>query len=141
MASLVVLDAGPLGALLDRDDQFHDWAVARTAELELHTQLITCGAVIAEAFFLERRVSGGVSGLLALLEQGAVRLDFDLRENQATVFALMRKYADVPMSVADACLVRMSELHDRSRVFTLDADFKLDRRHSRHSIPLIIPAP
>ena len=141
MASLVVLDAGPLVALLDQDDQFHNWAVARTAELELRTQLITCEAVIVETFFLMRHVPGGVNGLLAFMEQGAVRLDFDLRENQTVIVALMRKYADVPMSVADACLVRMSELHDGARVFTLDADFKLYRRHSRQAIPLIYPAP
>lgn len=139
MAGLVVLDAGPLVALLDREDQFHDWAVACTTELDLRTQLVTCEAVIAEAFFLVRRVSGGVNGLLALLEQGAVRLDFDLCENQAVVVALMRKYADGPMSVADACLVRMSELHDRARIFTLDSDFKLYRRNGRQAIPLICP--
>ena len=139
MASLVVLDAGPLVALLDQDDQFHAWAVARTTELEVRTQLITCEAVIAEVFFHVQHVPGGVNGLLAFLDQGAVRLDFDLRENQSVVVALMRKYADVPMSVADACLVRMSELHDGARVFTLDSDFKLYRRHSRQAIPLIFP--
>jgi predicted nucleic acid-binding protein len=52
---------------------------------------------------------------------------------------LLTKYANVPISLADACLVRMSELHENSVVFTFDRDFKLYRRHGRQVIPTLMP--
>jgi uncharacterized protein len=139
MESPVVLDAGPLVAILNRDDEFHFWAIAQLGEIR--GEIITCEAVVAETYFLIRQVPGAVAVLLNLLEAGAVKLRFDLDANLSTVGRLVRKYHDIPMSLADACLVRMSELHDRSRVFTLDSDFKLYRRHGRQAIPLIFPAP
>lgn len=138
MAAPVVLDAGPLVALLDRNDPFHEWSDAQ-ADL-LFEPMITCEAVLSESAFLLEGVDPGYRRLNGLVRDGIVHLDFDLKKNFDAVAALMAKYHDVPMSLADACLVRMSELHDRSRVFTLDTDFKLYRRHSRQSIPLIIPA-
>jgi predicted nucleic acid-binding protein len=141
MAVRVVLDAGPLVALIDRDDQYNAWALDQTRALGSGTQLITCEAVIAEAYHLVSRVPHGMQGLLRFLEEGVLRLDFSLSEQFPAVASLMRKYQDVPMSLADACLGRMAERHDGARVFTLDSDFKFYRRHGRHSIPLIAPAP
>ena len=139
MGNPVVLDAGPLAALINRDDQFHEWAVARLKETR--GELLTCDAVISECYFILRQNPWGIIALLSYLEEGVVRLDFDLNGNLSAVCTLMRKYRDVPMSLADACLVRMSEIHDRARVFTLDSDFRVYRRHGRQSIPLIYPAP
>lgn len=141
MANRVVLDAGPLVALIDRHDQFHDWALTQAKDLASRVELFSCEAVISEAFFLVRHVPGGVSALMAFLEEGVVCLDFNLRENLAVVSNLMRKYSDMPMSVADACLVRMTELNAHAPVFTLDSDFVIYRRHGRQTIPLIYPAP
>ena len=138
MADLVVLDAGPLVALINRGDQFHEWAIGEMRETR--AELVTCEAVISEAYFLVRHNPVGVTTLLTYLEESVIRLDFDLGRNLTVISTLMRKYHDVPMSLADACLVRMSELHDRSRVFTLDSDFRRYRRHGRQTIPLIIPA-
>jgi predicted nucleic acid-binding protein len=73
----------------------------------------------------------GIAALLDILDRGVLRVDFTLDNPLSAVTALMRKYQDIPMSLADACLVRLSELHDRSRVFTLDSDFKLYRRNGR----------
>jgi hypothetical protein len=53
--------------------------------------------------------------------------------------ALMTKYATVPMSLADACLVRMTELNSGSTVLTLDRDFRVYRRTGRHVVPVIAP--
>jgi len=55
------------------------------------------------------------------------------------VFRLLRKYADRPMSLADACLVRMAELTDGCQVFTTDKHFRVYRRKGRHVIPLLAP--
>jgi predicted nucleic acid-binding protein len=68
-----------------------------------------------------------------------IRVAFDLAAEQAPVAALLRQYADVPMSLADACLVRMSELAGESVVFTIDSDFRVYRRHRRQKVPLRMP--
>ncbi len=129
MGGPVVLDSGPLVAILNRDDTFHSWAVGQLKGI--HTDIITCESVVTETYFLVRRAPGAVSQLMSLLQNGVVHLEFDLRSQLAAVAALMRKYHDVPMSLADACLVRMSEVHDGARIFTLDSDFTLYRRHGR----------
>ncbi len=134
----VVLDTGPLVAFLDRRDPFHLWATE-----QLHGLLPpfhTCEAVISESLFLLQDKPVGVSALLGYLREDLIKLSFDLDDHLDAVSHLLIKYEDVPMSLADACLVRMSELHDRSRVFTLDSDFKLYRRNGRQSIPLLYPA-
>jgi len=138
MANLVVLDTGPLVAFIDRDDHRHEWSAAQLASLQ--PPFITCEAVISEALFLLPRARRGVPTLLSFLREGLVQVSFDLSDNLEAVTQLLSKYEDVPMSLADACLVRMSELHDNARVFTLDSDFKRYRRHSRQAIPLIFPA-
>jgi len=138
MANLVVLDAGPLVALIDSADFHHAWATDQVSQIR--DDFITCEAVISECYFLVRRNPVGIATLLAYLDEGLVRLDFNLAAHLPSVTALMRKYRDTPMSLADACLVRMSELHSHCRVFTLDSDFQRYRRHGRQTIPLIHPA-
>jgi len=77
--------------------------------------------------------------LQALLRRGSLRLAFDLGDQLEPVLKLMQKYADVPMSLADACLVRMTEALSDSLVLTTDTDFRVYRRHSRHVVPCLIP--
>lgn len=134
----VVLDTGPLVAFLDRKDPYHLWAVEQLGGLR--PPFLTCEAVISESLFLLQGRSQGVSALLSYLHEDLIRLAFDLDDHLDAISHLLIKYQNVPISLADACLVRMSELHDRSRVFTLDSDFKLYRRNGRQSIPLIYPA-
>lgn len=134
----VVLDTGPLVAFLDRTDPFHLWA---TEQLHgLRPPFLTCEAVISESLFLLQGRPEGVSTLLEYLREDLLKLAFDLDDHLTAVSHLLVKYQNIPMSLADACLVRMSELHDRSRVFTLDTDFKIYRRNGRQAIPLIFPA-
>lgn len=125
-------------AFLDRQDPFHLWA---TEQLHgLRPPFLTCEAVISESLFLLQAKPEGVPALLSYLREDLVKLAFDLNDHLDAISHLLIKYQDVPMSLADACLVRMSELHDRSRIFTLDSNFKLYRRNGRQSIPLIYPA-
>ena len=137
MGNPVFVDAGPIVALINRDDAHHAWARAQFSHCPV--PLLTCDAVLSESFFLLRQAAGGVATLIALLRRGAVVSQFDLAANMEPVTALMEKCADVPMSLADACLVRLSELHAGARVFTLDSDFRLYRRHGRQAIPLVAP--
>src|SRR5436853_506320 len=87
------------------------------------------------ACFLARRTAGGPQAALALFERGVVRLSFDLQQNFASVASLIERYANVPMSLADGCLVCMSELLTDCAVFSLDGDFRIYRRHKRQKIP------
>ena len=75
-----------------------------------------------------------------MLLRRAIALSFSLNEHVEDVQRLRQKYSDVPMSVADASLVRMAEQFSRSAVLTLDADFCVYRKHGRSVIPLIMPA-
>jgi predicted nucleic acid-binding protein len=80
-----------------------------------------------------------LSFLRRLIEQNGLDPTFRLQEERAAVKVLMRRYEAIPMSLADACLVRMSEHHAGCLVFTCDTDFQIYRRHRRQAIPLIAP--
>jgi predicted nucleic acid-binding protein len=133
----VVIDTGPLVAALAKRDAWHTWAVARWREIE--PPLETCEAVITEAAFLLRNVPGGADALLALVEEGVVEVRLNLADDVGAVRALLARYADQPMSLADACLVRLTEIRPRAKVLTLDQDFRRYRRLGRKVIPLIAP--
>lgn len=135
---VVLLDAGPLVAALNRRERTHDWA-ARQFE-QLPPPFLTCEAVLAESFHLLRGVDGACERILGMLECGAVNIGMSLEDEKAAVANFFRRYRDVPASLADACLIRMSELHEPCAVLTLDSDFHVYRRHGRRTIPLIRPA-
>jgi len=101
--------------------------------------LRTCEPVLSEACFLLRSLPKGRDAVLELVDSKLVVLSFSLGEEIAVVRRLMRRYADVPMSLADACLVRMCELDDRAAVMTLDSDFRRYRKHGQHVIAVVSP--
>ena len=137
MSATVLLDTGPLVAFLSGADAHHGWAQEQWQDLL--PPLLTCEAVITEAAFLLQRHDRSRANLFELIRRGVVKLDFSLTEELPVVAALVERYANIPMSLADACLVRMSELWADARVFTLDDDFHTYRRHGRQTIPLITP--
>ena len=136
-ATRVLVDTGPLVAYLNQRDRHHAWAV--DCWKALTDPLWTCEAVVSEVVFLLQSEAGDPDPMLRLIERDLVRLDFVLDDHRPDVFRLLRKYRDRPMSVADACLVRMAELADASQVFTTDRDFLVYRRKGRHVIPLLSP--
>ena len=136
-ATRVLLDTGPLVAYLNRNDRHHQWAIKCWSAL--FDPLWTCEAVVSEAVFLLQSVGGSADPILRLIERRIIRLDFVLNDHRADVFRLLRKYADRPMSTADACLVRMAELSDAAQVFTTDKDFLVYRRKGRQVIPVLAP--
>jgi len=135
MARSVLVDAGFLVAMLSRRDSRHKWAVQEASENSL--PWYTCEAVLSEAYHLlgER----GTPGLNAMLSRRAVVARFNLDDNVEAVAAFLQKYARVPMSFADACLVRMSETMDDPLILTTDSDFRIYRRHSRQVVPVLCP--
>lgn len=137
MARSIVVDAGFLVALLSSRDRHHRWA-ATFAERHPPPWL-TCEAALSEAFHLLR--PAGEPALAALLRRGAVTVVFDLKSHLDVVLKLLRKYKDVPMSLADACLVRLSEIRTDPLLLTTDSDFRVYRRHTRQVIPSVIADP
>lgn len=134
-ASARLADASFLVALLDEDDRHHRWA-AKTART-FRPPWSTCEAALSETFYLLGR--DGTVQCMDLVRRGAVTLSFDLGVQLDSILTLMDKYADVPMSLADACLVRMSEILPDPVVLTTDSDFRVYRRHGRLVVPAVLP--
>lgn len=137
MSERFLLDTGPLVALINRNDAFHDWAKREFDQIV--PPLFTCEGVLTEACHLLRRTGRSAYGPLEMIDRGVLIVRFQINEDAAAVTDLMDRYANVPMSYADACLVRMSEQYERCTVLTLDGDFRIYRRHGRRRIPLRIP--
>lgn len=135
MARSVLVDAGFLVALLNRRDAHHAWAVAQTPSAA--PPWTTCEAALSEAFHLLG--TRGFASLRKLLVRQALVVAMGLDEHLTPVMDLMQKYGNVPMSLADACLVRMTEIAVDPILLTTDRDFHIYRRHGRQVIPCILP--
>ncbi len=136
-AQKVILDTGPLVAFLNKKDRHHEWAKAQFATMS--PPLLTCEAVLSEACYLVRNFKNGVVNALKLLERDLISIPFRLQDELSVVKRLLDKYRDRPMSLADGCLVRMSEQISDSVIFTLDRDFEIYRKDKRKVIPVIMP--
>jgi uncharacterized protein len=137
MKPTILLDSGPFVELFYRRDQEHHWARQQIAQLPI--PLFTCESVLTETCFLLHRLIGSSDPALEFIQTGAAQLAFNLADEFDVVKSLMTRYADVPMSLADACLVRMSELHSDCFVLTTDSDFNIYRRHKDKTIPILMP--
>jgi len=134
-----LLDTGPLVAFFDRSDADHEWAKEQWGRAPV--PMLTCEAVLAEATYLLRE-HAGLRGdkILALFERKVIAVPFSLEAQAGPVTRLLEKYHDQGIQLADACLVRMSELKRACQVFTLDnQDFRIYRRFERQMIPLVAP--
>lgn len=137
MKSAIIIDTSALVAFVDKSDDFHQWTVEQWKKLR--PPLFTCETVVAESCFLLQNVYGGENAILSLLELEVVKIPFHLNEDVTAIKPLMKQYQAIPMSLADACLVRMSELIRGSSVFTLDSDFRIYRQHKNQIIPVVMP--
>ena len=132
-----LLDTGPLVSFLASGLRHHKWAVEQWKSLP--PPLLTCEPVLTEAAFLLKREGREPDAVFELLERGVIRVALAVQKEQADLRALMRRYRSRPMSLADACLVRLSEIHPRGEVFTLDGDFRIYRRHGNRIISVLMP--
>ena len=101
--------------------------------------MLTCEAVIAESCFLLRHLENGSESVLKLIDPKVLHIGFRLAEEHSHIMKYLRRCANIPMSLADACLVRMVEQYSDSRIFTLDQDFCTYRKHGRQTIPVLMP--
>jgi len=137
MKQEVLLDTGPLVAFINANDRFQKWAVSHWAQIK--PPLITCEAVISEACFLLKGLKGGQRAVLELVNRGIIQLPFRIDQHLDLIAWLLDKYCDIPISLADACMVRLSELYPDSFLLTLDSDFRIYRKNKRQVIPTIMP--
>ena len=134
----IILDTGPLIALLSERDDYHNLIIQQLAYLK--GPIATCEAIITEAsFLLKKRTTQEPAILLEMVHNGSIEVPFHFDDEVEMVEQLMEKYANVPMSFADACLVRMAELYPNSAVLTLDSDFRIYRKNRNQIIPVIMP--
>ncbi|MGH7953248.1 MAG: type II toxin-antitoxin system VapC family toxin [Limisphaerales bacterium] len=136
-AEKILVDTGPLVAVLNANDEYHDWA--REMFGRLPPPALTCEAVLSEAQFLLSARGGDPLKVLDWTQRGIIQLSFSALDEIGRLKSLQNSYRSLPMDFADACLVRMSELNLRSRVLTTDSHFRIYRRNGRQIIPLLAP--
>lgn len=134
---IAIADTGPLVALIDPDTKEHEWV--RDHSKTLPKPLLTSEPVLTEAAFLLARDGFDADELFALADAGAITVGLEFNRERGALRHLLHKYRSVPMSLADATLVRLSELHPDCRLVTFDADFRIYRRDGNHAIPVLMP--
>ncbi|MBI5761318.1 MAG: PIN domain-containing protein [Planctomycetales bacterium] len=132
----VLLDTGCIVALLDRSERHHEQCVEVLSALE--APLITCEAVIAECCHLLRQLPGAGAAVLENVERSVFLIPYRLTGNAAGVVKLMKRYANVPMDFADACLVDMAGDYQTGRILTLDRDFRIYRWGKHRPFELLL---
>ncbi|MDP2706641.1 MAG: PIN domain-containing protein [Burkholderiales bacterium] len=137
MDASVVVDTGPIVAMLDADEANHDWVMSQVQRLR--APLVTCEAVLAEAAFLMSRAGVDSSIVPQLVTRGFVTIAKLFDDDAAQIVRLMARYRNVPMSLTDACLVKLVERTPNATLFTLDSDFSIYRQKGRRLIPLLSP--
>jgi predicted nucleic acid-binding protein len=136
MAANALVDAGFLVALISRRDANHRWAAEEASRFP--PPWMTCEAVLSETFHL---IGGrGTASAAALVHRGVLICSYRFADDAGAVLRLLKKYSDVPMGFADACLVRMTEVVNNPMLLTTDADFRIYRRHGRQVIPCVLPS-
>ena len=138
MRKQTLLDTGPFVAYLSRRDPYHEWA--KDQFVATPAPLLTCEPVVTEACFLLAKVPDGCAPLLDLLAREVVKIAFRVDTEVDAVAALMKRYRNIPMALADACLVRMAETNPGSVVLTLDRDFRVYRMNRRQVVPVRMPS-
>ena len=135
----VLLDTGPIVAYLSLKDTHHAWAVAALGQLR--PPLLTCEPVLAEAVYRLRGLPSGSARVFELIRRGAVTVGFRLADELEPVQRVIERYGPSRMDLADACLVRMSEVYADPVVVTIDSQFRdVYRRHGRKTIPTVLPS-
>ena len=132
--SQIIIDTGPLLALLNRNDKHHSWVIA---QLKPCTEpMLTCESVLSETVFLLKRQSLSTTAIITLLERSELQIPRPLDYTGRTA-KLLKKYADLPTSIADVGLIELSEHFPRLPVLSFDTDFNIYRRADRTQIPLL----
>ena len=131
-----LLDTGVIVALLDRDERRHLQCVEVVSDIV--GPLATCEAVIAESCYLLRRTHGAPEAVIRNVANGVFQTPVRLVDRTASIEKLLKKYRNVPMDLADACLVDLADQIDTGQILTLDSDFEVYRWRSRRKFQLLV---
>lgn len=132
-----IMDTGPLVAYLNKADKYHGWVIEQFNQI--YPPFLTCESVISEALFLLTPSKEAIYQLFTFITDDYLKIYFSLKEEAISIQKLIHHYQNIPMSLADACLVRMSELLQNSTILTLDSDFQIYRRYKNKIISLRSP--
>ena len=132
----VLLDTGPIVALLSKDDAEHERAERLFADCA--PPFRCCEAVLAEACFLMKKVHPAAPAeVIALGRKGVFEISFSLPDHWTEIERVLRKYANRPISLADACLIRCADVHQEERILTFDSDFRVYRWNKNRKFHLL----
>lgn len=134
--SATLLDSGVIVALLDRSERHHMQCVDALSDLA--GPLATCEAVIAEACYLLRNMPGAPEAVIRNVANGVFQTPVRLADRADSIEKLLKKYRNVPMDLADACIVDLADQIGTGRILTLDHDFEIYRWRSRRRFELIV---
>lgn len=134
---MILVDAGPLVAFVDADDQYHAECIG--ALKSIREPLATLWPPLTEAMYLLSDLPRAQEALWEMFQRGAVQLLSLDASDIPRIRELMRKYANRPMDLADASLVRVAEREGLRKIFTIDRrDFSVYRLHNRLR-PTLLP--
>ena len=122
--------------MLDRDERHHLHCVEAVSDVV--GPLATCEAVIAEACHLLRRIRGASEAVIRNVAEGVFQTPVRLADQAGGVEKLLKKYRNMPMDLADACLVDLADRIDSGRILTRDGDFSVYRWRARRQFQLLI---
>jgi predicted nucleic acid-binding protein len=131
-----LVDTGAIVALLDRSEHHHKHCAGAIGEIE--APLLTCEAVIAETCYLLREIKNAVDAVLENVEKGVFLVPYRVTGKTFGLRRLLKKYAEVPMDFADACLVGMANEYQTGRILTLDRDFRIYRWGKNRPFDLVV---
>ena len=132
----VLLDTGVIVALLDRNERHHVQCVEAVSDIS--GPLVTCESAVAEACYLLRRIHGAPEAIIKNVANGVFQMPVHLADRAAAIEKLLKKYRNVPMDLADACLVDLADQINTGQILTLDSDFEIYRWRSRRKFELLI---
>jgi predicted nucleic acid-binding protein len=134
---VILTDAGPLIALIDRDEAAHGRCVEALKQITL--PMMTTWPAFTEAMYLLGAAAGwnGQASLCRLVERGDLEIATPSAPLLGRMRALMEQYRDLPMDLADASLVALAEERGIDRIFTLGSDFRVYRLPRGKSFTLV----
>ena len=132
-----IIDTGAFVGLFNKRDQYHDWAV--NVFRSIKPPFYTTEEVVTEVCFLLPGPEA-IKKFLSKIQTGIVVVDFQLHQHITKILDFIDNYSDRKMDLADATVLRLSELIEDCRVFTTDGkDFAVYRRNGRQTVPFTAP--
>ncbi|NSW89222.1 MAG: PIN domain-containing protein [Firmicutes bacterium] len=132
-----LIDAGPLIALFDKDDSYHDKVKSFFKTLE--GRLVTSLPVITEVLHLLDFNVNVQLDFLKWIERGALKIYPITKDHISKIIELSEKYRDMPMDFADATMIVISEIENIRDIITLDSDFYAYRNIRKEALNNILP--